>query len=101
MMQIKNIIGKIAIIAVLLSTSGCATYKSSFSCSDAKGATCMPMDRVDRMIKSGEIEVYNKQLNAKNKLSKTSKQQIGKNNADAPMPEPALAKQLPIYHEGS
>lgn len=39
--------------------SGCSTYKSSFGCGDAKGAECYAMDRVDRMIASGEIEIFN------------------------------------------
>lgn len=53
---------------LLTSLSGCATYKSSFSCSDAKGAYCVSMDRVDQMIDSGEIESFNEQrLNQKPK----------------------------------
>ena len=38
--------------------SGCSTYSSSFSCGDARGANCMSMDRVDRMIANGEIENF-------------------------------------------
>lgn len=38
--------------------SGCSTYRSSFSCGDARGASCMSMERVGLMIESGEIEEY-------------------------------------------
>lgn len=41
--------------------SGCSTYNSSFGCGDAKGASCMPIDKVDRLIASGEIETYTKE----------------------------------------
>lgn len=40
---------------------GCSTYNSSFDCEDAKGASCMPIDKVDRLIASGEIEIYTKE----------------------------------------
>lgn len=46
-------------IIVMMTTilSGCSSsYKSSFGCGDARGANCMPMDTIDRMIQSGEIE---------------------------------------------
>ena len=46
---------------LLLTLSGCATYKSSFNCGDAKGAYCASMDHVDQMINSGEIERFNEQ----------------------------------------
>lgn len=53
---------KIVIISSLLLTlSGCATYKSSFNCGDARGAYCASMDHVDEMINSGEIERFNEQ----------------------------------------
>ncbi len=48
--------GLILLVCSIL--SGCSTYSSSFACGDAKGAVCMSMDRVDRMIASGEIENY-------------------------------------------
>jgi len=38
--------------------SGCSTYSSSFSCGDARGANCMSMDKVYRMIANGEIENF-------------------------------------------
>lgn len=47
------------IVTVLaLALSGCSTYGSSFSCGDAKGAECRSMDRIDRLISSGEIETF-------------------------------------------
>jgi hypothetical protein len=36
--------------------SSCNSYRSGFSCGDAIGAVCMPMDQVDALISSGEIE---------------------------------------------
>lgn len=52
-------------IMILASSSlvGCKTYSSSFACGDAKGAKCVSMDRVDRMITSGEIERFNEERN--------------------------------------
>ena len=46
---------------MLLNLASCATYKSSFNCGDSKGVYCAPMDRVDQMINSGEIERFNEQ----------------------------------------
>ena len=46
---------------MLMSLSSCATYKSSFNCGDSKGVYCAPMDAVDQMINSGEIERFNEQ----------------------------------------
>ncbi|MDC0864347.1 hypothetical protein OAP56_00125 [Rickettsiaceae bacterium] len=55
-------ITKILIITtMLLNLTACATYKSSFNCGDSKGVYCAPMDRVDQMINSGEIERFNEQ----------------------------------------
>ena len=55
-------ITKILIITImLLNLTACATYKSSFNCGDSKGVYCAPMDRVDQMINSGEIERFNEQ----------------------------------------
>lgn len=52
-------IGKTARLAMLLVlVSSCSSYSSNFSCGDSKGANCLPMDRVDSMISSGEIELY-------------------------------------------
>jgi hypothetical protein len=48
--------------ATLLLLSGCSSgYGTSFACGDSKGANCMPMDKVDRLIASGEIERYTKE----------------------------------------
>jgi hypothetical protein len=51
---------------LVLNVSGCSTYGSSFSCGDSRGATCLPMDKVDQLINSGAIETYTNDL-AKNK----------------------------------
>jgi len=61
---IKNnsLVNLIVMLVLSLSVSGCAVYNSSFSCGDAKGANCMSIDRVDRMIASGEIERFNESL---------------------------------------
>lgn len=42
-------------LILMMLTSGCSSYTSSFGCKDAEGASCMAMDRVDEMIGSGEI----------------------------------------------
>jgi hypothetical protein len=34
----------------------CSVYSSSFSCSDSKGAPCVMLSDVNRMIDSGEIK---------------------------------------------
>jgi len=60
--QTPNLLHLIAVLSLSLSVSGCAVYNSSFSCGDAKGANCLSMDRVDRMIASGEIERFNESL---------------------------------------
>lgn len=58
----KNSINKAKIIILLSSIStslllsGCSTYNSSFSCSDARGLNCVSMSMVDQRIQSGEIE---------------------------------------------
>ena len=50
----------IALLASLI-LSGCSTYNTKFACGDARGANCMSMDRVDRMISNGQIEEYTQQ----------------------------------------
>ena len=66
--RFKQIITFIMTSYLLLLLSGCATYKSSFNCGDAKGAYCASMDHVDQMINSGEIENFNeRRLNKKYK----------------------------------
>jgi len=60
-----NILSRIFIIRMFvflsgfISLNGCSTYSNSFACGDARGAACISMDRVDRMIASGEIERFN------------------------------------------
>ena len=62
----KGIKRKLAIALLLPVLTSCATYNSSFSCGDARGANCMSMDRVDRMIASGEIEnLHSKKKNCR------------------------------------
>ena len=48
----------VSLVGVASLVSSCSMYSSSFSCGDAKGANCMSMDKVDRMIANGEIEEY-------------------------------------------
>lgn len=57
----KNDMGtkrKLVIAMLLPLLTSCATYKSEFSCGDAKGASCRSMDNVGLMIKSGEIDRF-------------------------------------------
>lgn len=64
------------VISVLITSivlAGCSTYSSSFLCGDARGANCMSMDRVDRMIANGEIENFNeKKKNCRGRKCKES-----------------------------
>jgi hypothetical protein len=75
MMYLKKMV-KYRAAALLLTgifLSGCSTYSSSFTCGDARGANCMSMDRVDRMIASGEIENINsKKKNCRGRKCKES-----------------------------
>lgn len=63
-MMVVMMVGNKKLAKIILLTlgfsalSGCSTYNSSFGCGDAKGASCMPIDKVDRLIASGEIEVF-------------------------------------------
>ncbi len=74
-MSLKKIV-KYRAISILLTSivlTGCSTYSSSFSCGDARGANCMSMDRVDRMIANGEIENFNeKKKNCRGRKCKES-----------------------------
>lgn len=71
--RFKQIIIFAITICLLLLVSGCATYKSSFNCGDAKGAYCASMDHVDQMIDNGEIENFNEQrLNKKYKQTNSN-----------------------------
>lgn len=58
-MKFKVLSKTLLMTGILMLMSGCNAYRSSFSCGDAKGAECLSMDRVDRMISSGEIERFN------------------------------------------
>lgn len=49
---------KLVMAMLLLLLTSCATYNSGFSCGDAKGVACTPMEKVDWLISSGEIERY-------------------------------------------
>ncbi len=56
--------GNMSLVLALLASlilSGCSTYNTKFACGDARGANCMSMDRVDRMISNGLIEEYTEQ----------------------------------------
>jgi len=57
----KEIKGKLMMAILLPLLNSCATYSSSFSCGDARGANCTSMDKVDAMIASGEIERFNEE----------------------------------------
>ena len=90
----NSFLNLIAVFSLSLSVSGCAVYNSSFSCGDAKGANCLSMDRVDKMIASGEIERFNESLK-ECKGPKCSKYESVKS--------PSLAeknKQMVVYNAG-
>lgn len=56
-----KMVGLAIALLVSLILSGCSTYNTKFACGDARGANCMSMDRVDRMISNGQIEEYTQQ----------------------------------------
>ena len=78
------------LLAVLLLLGGCSSgYGTSFACGDSKGADCMPMDKVGRLIASGEIERYTKE---KQKTCRGSRCQKGESAEIGKTDElPALA----------
>ena len=51
---------KLSVIISLLMTSSilssCSIYSSGFNCPDSKGARCVMLSQVDKMVDSGEIE---------------------------------------------
>ena len=49
---------KLLMVLLLPLLTSCSTYNSGFSCGDAKGVACTPMEKVDQLISSGEIERY-------------------------------------------
>jgi len=74
--ETRSIMNKIVMVILLIALTGCSTYKSSFSCPASKGAGCTSMDKVYTMIKSGEIEKYDKKQRKCNgrRCSKANKQ---------------------------
>ena len=64
---------QLVIIALSLTLTSCASYRSSFNCGDAKGIYCASMDVVDQMIESGEIARFNERRKGgkKYKMDKT------------------------------
>lgn len=68
------------VLGLVASLSGCASspYRSEFGCQEGRGANCMSMDRVDKLIASGEIELFTKDVKkcrgraCKNKINQQS-----------------------------
>ena len=65
---------------MLISTtllSSCAIYSSGFHCPDSKGARCMMLSEVDKIVDSGEIEtIYqNKKKRGKGDVPKLATEQ--------------------------
>lgn len=57
----EHLVKKILIIlAIAMLTSGCSTYRSSFDVGNSRGARGMSVDKADKLIASGEIELYTK-----------------------------------------
>ncbi|WP_425363581.1 hypothetical protein [Candidatus Tisiphia endosymbiont of Hybos culiciformis] len=52
---IQQIYPNILLVSMLFSLSGCGVYGSSFTCRDASGLDCLPLNIVDQKINSGEI----------------------------------------------
>jgi hypothetical protein len=64
----------IALLPILLTS--CATYKSGFTCGDARGVPCTMMEQVDQLISSGEIESYTaRKKNCRGRSCKSTGQQ--------------------------
>ena len=51
--EIKQLIAMMLLLPLFTS---CTTYNSGFGCADAKGVPCTPMEKVDQLISSGEID---------------------------------------------
>ena len=56
-MSRKFIVQLVGMVCCLL-TSGCSAYSSRFACPDSKGAPCLMMSEIERMVQTGEIERY-------------------------------------------
>ncbi|MBP7189649.1 MAG: hypothetical protein KA998_00165 [Rickettsiaceae bacterium] len=53
----KLFIGKVFLLVIMQSfMTACSSYHSSFSCPEARGGRCLPIDKIDSLISSGEIE---------------------------------------------
>lgn len=74
---------KLLSLGIVVLLSGCSTYSNQFSCSDAKGAYCLSMEKVDRLIASGEIDRFNEDQHRHK--SKTYLAQKGEENLSPKM----------------
>lgn len=97
--RVNNCQAAVLFAVLILVLSGCSTYRSGFSCGEAKGANCLSMDKVDGLISSVEIERFNDSRNlSKCKGSKCKKHVVGGSNQE----EMLLLKQedagTQVYH---
>lgn len=49
---------KIIILSLCLLLSGCGVYKSKFDCPAGQGAGCVPVSKVQRLVKSNSLDEY-------------------------------------------
>ncbi len=56
----KNQIKTVLTLTLFFLTTSCSVYSSNFSCPDSKGAACVMLSDVNRMIDNGEIETFYK-----------------------------------------
>ncbi len=49
---------RIMVMLLCIMSSGCSAYSSRFACPDSKGAPCLMMSEIERMVQTGEIERY-------------------------------------------
>jgi len=67
---------KLAILMLPILLTSCSTYKGDFGCGGATGVPCTMMERVDRLISSGEIESYvDRKKNCRGRFCKSTGQQ--------------------------
>ncbi len=84
MKDICNIRKIILSLSLSFVVTSCSAYNSSFSCPDAKGGTCMSIDKIDHLIKSGEIERVTK-TDTKCHGLKCKSKSINLSNGEAPV----------------
>lgn len=81
------IIASLLLVLASIMLSSCGVYSSGFNCPDSRGARCVMLSQVDKMVDSGEIEtVY------LDKKCKNGKCQELANVPKKSLPQPYIVK---------